>query len=72
MTDRINSITITLDHDIRIDDARDGIIQALYQLKGVIDATPNVADTRDHVAYIRARTDIESRLYEALRDTTKR
>ncbi len=71
MTDRIHSITITLKDDTRIDDA-EALFTALRMIKGVMDVTPNVSEITDHIAYTRARRDLESRLYAALRDDTTR
>ena len=67
MTDRINALTVVLDRDIRDDDVRE-IIQAIRMIKCVATVTPHVADHDSHVAYVRARMEIEGRLYEALKD----
>ena len=66
MTDRIHSITLVLDKDIRIDDA-ESLIVAAGQLKGVIGVTPNISDSDSHFAYVRARNDLLTKLYEVFK-----
>lgn len=65
MTDRIHSITITLDSDIRIDDAA-SLLLACRAFRGVIAVTPNVADIEDHVAQERARAELGRKLMDIL------
>jgi hypothetical protein len=40
VTDRYRAFLVTLDHDVREDDAEDGILKALYMLKGVLRVEP--------------------------------
>lgn len=67
MTDRIHSITIILDKDYRIDDAKP-LIKALHQFRGVIEVKPNVSNIESLMAYSRARTDLQTKLFEVLED----
>lgn len=67
MTDRISSITVVLENDIRTDDA-ESLLNAISMLKGVISVAGNVSDFETHVATARAKRDIETRLLRALRD----
>jgi len=67
MTDRVNALVVTLEQDIRIDDVQ-LLIDAIKMMRFVADVSPNVTDMQDHIAYIRARSDIEGKLYNALRD----
>lgn len=54
MSDRYHSLTVVLEHDIRDDDAVH-IINAIKQLRGVLDATGVVSDMDTHMAETRAR-----------------
>jgi hypothetical protein len=65
MTDRIHSITLTLAHDMRIDDAG-ALIAAAHQFRGVINVTPNVADVSSHVAQQRALNELRDKLWNVL------
>jgi hypothetical protein len=67
MTDRVHSLAVVLERDIRIDDVQ-ATINAIKQVKGVIDVTPEIADLNSHMAYARARTDLQSKLWKALHD----
>jgi len=67
MTDRINGVFVTLGDDIRIDDA-EYLLNALRMVKGVIDVSPNVSDSMNHVAKIRAKTELTNAMLDALRD----
>ncbi len=68
MTDRINGVFVTLDRDIRIDDA-EHLLNAIRMIKGVIDVTPNVTDFNDHMAKTTARIDLENKLLKVLRES---
>ena len=65
MTDRINMLTVVLNADIREDDC-EPLIQAILQLKGVLSVSKNVSDVDDHLAYIRARSDLTQKLFDIL------
>lgn len=62
MTKRVNSVTITFDKDIRIDDFEETYVVALGRMKGVVNVTPNVSSIESHVAYSRASRDLQSKL----------
>lgn len=68
MTDRINGVLVTLEGNIRVDDA-EYILNAIRMIKGVIDVTPNVADIDHHMAYSRARIDLQGKIYDALKES---
>lgn len=63
MTDRINSLAVILDEDIRIDDAQP-LIAAIMQLKGVVAVEPQV---RSISADMVARSRIRLEMWEAIR-----
>lgn len=54
MSDTVHSITITLERDVHETEAA-ALCAAVRCLRGVIDATPNVATLDAHVAQVRAR-----------------
>lgn len=62
MTDRIHSLTVILDRDIREDDA-ESLIHAIKYIKGVIDVKQNISDIDYAVAESRVELDIKKKLY---------
>ena len=66
MTDRINSITIALEKDIRVDDA-ESLIAAIYHMKGVLRIEQNITDPSSWVAETRAKHEMREKIYEALK-----
>ncbi len=70
MTDRIAGFVVTLEHNLRDDDAAD-IFRALKQLKMVLDVRPVVADPALTVAEARARRDMQEKFYAFYCDTFK-
>lgn len=67
MTDRLNAFVVILEKDLRTDDAED-TLNAIRQIKGVLDVKPRVREIEDMVAYARARHDLHMKLYDALKD----
>lgn len=67
MTDRFAGVYVTFDHDIRKDDAQ-GLINAIGQLRGVIDVAPHVADFDMHIAQERVRLELRVKLLDVLKD----
>jgi len=67
MTDRINGVFVTLDKDIRIDDA-EHLLNAIRMVKGVADVSPNISDPNVHVARVTAKIEITNKLFEVLRE----
>ena len=65
MTDRYNSLTVVLEHDIRDDDAQP-LIDAIKQLKGVIEVSGNVTDMKDYSARTRLRIEYTNALIDLL------
>lgn len=66
MTDRIHSITLVLEQDMRVDDAEDLMI-ALRCFKRVVSVQPNVSDYMSLVAESRVRRDLEEKLWKVLK-----
>lgn len=66
MTDRLAGFVVTLEQDLRDDDAQ-ATIAAIRQIKGVISVEPVLGGPDIHIAEERARLNITTRLYDALR-----
>jgi hypothetical protein len=66
MTDRIHSITLVLEENMRDDDA-ESLIEACRHFRGVIAANGNVADPSDFMAEQRVRIDLERKLFDVVR-----
>lgn len=62
MTDRHNAFIVILEHDIRDDDAQP-IINAIKQIKGVLDVQPTQADG---IAVSVASVRIKARLWDKM------
>lgn len=57
MSDRIQALVVTLDHDYRTEDA-ERIAGAIRMIRGVADVSVNVTSMDDHVARMRVRSDL--------------
>jgi hypothetical protein len=68
MTDRFHSLVVVLEKDIREDDAQ-AIINAIQMVKGVLTVEGLVADPTSLMAYARARSDLQHKLFSTLHDT---
>ena len=66
MTDRVVSLQVTLDADYRIDDVQT-LVDAILCMRGVADVSPDVKEPTFWAAYIRAKTELERTLLNALR-----
>lgn len=67
MTDRFNAFVVTLDRDMREDDAQ-VLIQAIRQLRGVLTVVPHLSDISDVIATQRAQTRLREKLLSVLTD----
>ena len=65
MTDRANSLTVVLDHEMRTDDL-ESLISAISQFRNVISVAPNIAHVGDYTAFMQARHEMSERLWKAL------
>ena len=65
MTDRINALTVVLDHDIRDDDVK-LVVDAVLMIKNVVGVKQNVADIVDYAARERVRYEAKRKLYDAI------
>lgn len=61
MTDRLNTITVVLEKEMRDDDA-EAILAAIRQIRGVLDAKGNVSDMTEWMAESRARRELGEKL----------
>jgi ACT domain-containing protein len=67
MTDRVYALTVVLEKDIQDDDVEQ-TIQAIKQIKGVLDVTSKIVDIQFYASQLRVRVDLESKLWKVLRD----
>jgi len=65
MTNRLHSLTVVLDHDIREDDA-EPILNAIRMIRGVIDVSGNVASSASYMAEQRAIEQLRGKVLDAL------
>jgi hypothetical protein len=63
MTDRYNTLTVVLDHDIRDDDA-EPLVAAIEQMRGVLSVKGNVTSISDHMAEERALRRWRTKIHE--------
>jgi hypothetical protein len=66
MTDLVRGFVVTLNKDLREDDAAD-IHSALEMVKGVYSVKPMISDVHDMMAKEQALRDIREKLYEVLK-----
>ncbi len=67
MTDRIHSLVVVLDHDMRDDDV-EGLIEAIRHFRFVTSVTGNVSDMNSLMAAERARYELRAKLLRALEE----
>ena len=66
MTDRVNTLTVVLEQEMRIDDVED-ILTSIRMVRGVLDVTPRL-DIDDHWAARRqARHELVMQLWDVLK-----
>jgi hypothetical protein len=65
MTDRVHSLTVILEKDIRVDDI-EPLIQAIQQFRGVLEVTTKVATGDSMMAEWRARHDLGQKLLKLI------
>lgn len=65
MTDRINSLTVVLEEDMRADDAQ-SLIDAILHLRGVAEVATNVSDHTFYLAQTRARLELWNKLMKVI------
>lgn len=71
MTDRLHSLTVVLDGDVRSDDA-EPLLRAISLLRGVLSVKGNVADLDSYVALQQARNEIRAGIMEVIFPKEKR
>lgn len=68
MTDRYNMLYVTLEQDMRYDDAK-ATIDAILQIKGVITVDARIVDAADHVARSRIRVEFWEKIRKFIWET---
>lgn len=71
MTDRYKGCVVTFDRDVREDDV-EPLMLAIRMLRGVKSVDLKMANVDDHMNRERIRSEIEEKLWAALRDGSKR
>lgn len=66
MTDRYDSFVVVLERDIREDDAKE-TINAIKQIKGVLNVVPHINDISTHIAELRVRSEFLGKILEVLK-----
>jgi hypothetical protein len=67
MTDRIHSFLVVLNKDLRTDDA-EATLNALKQIKGVVDVKPVISDFDSVMAYSRAKSELVAKILSTLKE----
>lgn len=65
MTDRYYALTVVLEKDIRDDDAQP-LIDAIKQMRGVLDVAGEVSDLGNYVAESRVKSELGKKMWEVL------
>lgn len=65
MTDRIHSLTVVLDHDIRDDDV-EAVVMAISMVKGVLSVGKEVSDSTSYMARERALSELRKQIQDVL------
>jgi hypothetical protein len=66
MTDRVHSLTVVLETDMRTDDV-EGVINAILHLKPVISVEKHISDVGTLMAEARAKQELRMKLFEVLK-----
>lgn len=67
MTDRAKGLVVTLEHDMRVDDA-EVILNAIRQIRGVVDVQFVISDINDHINRTRIKRKIQEKLWDVLHE----
>lgn len=67
MTDRVHSLTVVLDKDMREDDVQE-IVNAILMFRRVVAVKPNVSDVVSFMAATRARAELQEKVMQVIRD----
>lgn len=67
MTDRVKGFTVTLEHDIRIDDV-EYIMNAIRMIKGVTHVEPSISSSEDHFIRMRVYGEVKDDLYKFIKE----
>lgn len=67
MTDRVKGFTVTLEHDIRVDDV-EMILNAVRMIHGVAHVEPSITTMDDHMNRQVIRMEMRKKLFNALED----
>ena len=65
MTDRIHSLTVVLEKDMREDEC-EKLICAIMMLRGVLDVTTHIVDANSYMAETRAKSELNMKLFKVI------
>lgn len=66
MTNRLKGFVVTLEDNLREDDAKP-IMEAIEQLRGVVSVTPSVDNFDDRMNREKIRAELTKKIWEALK-----
>lgn len=65
MTARVNSLFVILENDIRIDDIQP-TVDAIKQIKGVLDVKTNISTPQDTISEVRVRNELGQKIFAVI------
>ena len=65
MTDRAKGFTVTLEHDMRVDDL-ETLLQSVRMLRGVAHVEPTITTSEDHMNRVMVKHELRNKLYNVL------
>ena len=65
MTDRVDSLTVVFEKDVRIDDCEEWI-NAIRMFRNVLSVKPHISGVGDHMAEERAKDELGKKLWAIL------
>ena len=65
MTNKIHSLTVILEKDVREDECN-RLIHAIMMLRGVLNVTTFVSDANSYMAEARAKSELHMKLFKAI------
>ena len=65
MTDRVHSLTVVLEHDVREDDVQ-SLTEAIHMMRGVLSVRGEVSNMESHMAEERARRELGGKILDVI------
>lgn len=67
MTDRVKGFLVTLENELRTDDA-EPLAEAIRHLRGVVDVTPQIMESGDYMIRQQVRHELMRKLFDAINE----